>query len=151
MHQSQRFEAMERLLKPTPTYASATSAHVNTNEDVFSKPGVLHSSHWIFLGFLIIIYSDYGAKGKRLRILPAAYSWWLWGMDVVQTRAFGRPQFLFRTFRIISRESPIWIACALGDETEVLRLFSNRLASPHDTTEEGFTLLHMRVTFHTTI
>lgn len=56
---------------------------------------------------------------------------------------FGRPQFLFRTFKVIRRDDPVWIACARGERKEVERLFGEGLASPYDMTEDGSTLLHV--------
>ncbi|CAK4033805.1 Hypothetical predicted protein [Lecanosticta acicola] len=78
---------------------------------------------------------QYKAKQKwRIRISPwFASRTWEFSLHVAQTGW----TFNLRTANLVSRESPIWEACASGDVSEVQALFRDGKASPFDYDPKG--------------
>ena len=142
--ESQNLKLIERVMRSEQNKTSITAVRQVAVQSCFQRAaGKTQSSFWLLVGSLVVVLSGSGANGFGLRLIPAAWTRWLSGLEVGYNRAFGRPHYLFRTFRIISRTDPVWIACARGDQTELERLLSEGQASPYDTTEDGATLLHV--------
>lgn len=81
-----------------------------------------------------------------IRFHPA---WWICqqGYRVLSTKLYGRWQYSFRSYRIITLDDPVYRACASGDLETVKRLCGQGRATPFDTGSAGWSLLHVRTHF----
>lgn len=69
------------------------------------------------------------------------------GLWIQSTRIHGNWQYTFRPIRIIPRTAPIFEACRNGDLEQVIYLFRDGSVTIFDTTQSGWTLLHVSVLF----
>lgn len=146
--QDQKFGALRRLYLSSRALESPQSPvhRVPLAQDMqaVEKQKDIQKHYWILIGILIIISSSSGnAFPSLIKFHSAIWTSLNLGFEIFFPRAFGHPQFTFRTFRVISRTDEIWIACVMGDLEQMERLLANGQASPYDTTEDGATLLHV--------
>ena len=66
-----------------------------------------------------------------------------WGITITTARELGTLQATLRPCHFVSCDSPIFRACASGDDDAIRRLINSRQASPFDTTYSGLTPLHV--------
>ena len=66
-----------------------------------------------------------------------------WGISVIIKRQFEYVQVTLRPLRLVTGDSPIMKACAMGDTEEVRRLVTTKEASPSDATYDDVTPLHV--------
>ncbi len=66
-----------------------------------------------------------------------------WGISLIIKRQFGYIQFTLRPLRLVTGDSPIMKACAMGDTEEVRRLVTTKEASPSDATYDDVTPVHI--------
>lgn len=78
---------------------------------------------------------------KRV-ILPSAWLR-LWGVSITCMRRNLGWEYLFTPIRVVSDCSPIFRACREGDIHEVISLLNNSQATLQDTSEWGWSLLHV--------
>ena len=142
--QAREFEALKQLLSPPRHLKPSSNHHVAKNVQAARKIAGCRTDYWILIGTLLIASSSSESSYSRIIKFHSA----LWtslslGFEILLERSFGRPHYLFRSFRIISRNDPVWDACALGDLEQVDRLFAHGQASPYDSTANGANLLHV--------
>jgi hypothetical protein len=65
------------------------------------------------------------------------------GITFTTTREFGTLQATLRPYHFVSCDSPIFRACASGNDDAIRRLIDAGQASPFDTTYSGLTPLHV--------
>jgi len=65
------------------------------------------------------------------------------GFSILSSRAYGRWQYSFRSYRIITMDDPVYAACVTGDLGKVKKLCGEGQATPFDTTSDGWSLLHV--------
>ena len=65
------------------------------------------------------------------------------GITIATTREFGTLQATLRPYHFVSCDSPIFRACASGNDDAIRRLIDTGQASPFDTTYSGMTPLHV--------
>ena len=65
------------------------------------------------------------------------------GFSIRSSRIYGRWQYIFRSYRVITTDDPIYAACVSGDLENVKRLCGQGQATPFDTTSDGWSLLHV--------
>lgn len=71
--------------------------------------------------------------------------WFLrWGIMITVSREYPNFRMTIRPHRLVSADSAIFQACALGDGQAVARLIQEGKASPFDITSKGFTPLLVR-------
>lgn len=140
------------LAKP-PTAASVDHAHKST---CAKRLASFHTTNrWCGIGWIQSTYatyapelSDSGFSEETIttQFLPASWIRILRGIAVLQTRrSYGRWTYTPTPFCVVPRHSPVFAACEAGDVEEVDRLFSIGAATIYDTTENGWTLLHVSV------
>ncbi|KAF1347012.1 hypothetical protein BDV97DRAFT_231230 [Delphinella strobiligena] len=85
------------------------------------------------------------ARYTRIKFQPLP---WLWTQtwDLAVQRACEGWDFSFKTYRMISWESPFFQACQVGDISAMQRMLSTRRALPSDRDEKGRTALHYLAT-----
>lgn len=67
------------------------------------------------------------------------------GISTKQSRRFGSWKYSFRPISVVPDSSPIFEVCRNGDVSEVIRLIQSGMASVFDTSQEGWSLLHVRL------
>lgn len=67
------------------------------------------------------------------------------GFSILASRAYGRWQYSFRSYRIITMDDPVYAACVTGDLGMVKKLCGHGQATPFDTTSDGWSLLHVSI------
>jgi hypothetical protein len=65
------------------------------------------------------------------------------GITITTAREFGTLQATLKPCHFVSYDSPIFRACASGDDDAIRRLIDSGQASPFDTTYSGLTPLHV--------
>lgn len=128
----------QRDTKAMPTQSPLSLRKENKQ---IRKNYINETSYKLIVGTLLWITSDSSGRSTRIKFSPALWTTLSQGFEILSNRAFGGPQFLFRTFNIITRDHPAWRACAFGDVEELQRLFTQGLASPYDVNEDGGNLL----------
>ena len=150
MHRSRSYDIakFKELLGATQIQASSELQQMPRGDlRLGPQSKAVRSSFNLLFGTVLLASSSGKEQARKARFSPAAWLSWSWGFELVASTMFGKPHFLYRTFNIVPRDSPIRIACARGDQKEVERLFSEGLATPYDVTNEGSTLLHVSKTF----
>ena len=141
--QAQEFEALKQLLTPAQAEPSASSSMVQ-KAGSSDKGKTVQNSYWILIGTLLTVSSSSGGSiSSTAKFNSASWTSLNRGFEVLCQRSFGRPNYTFWSYKVISRRDEIWSACVLGDLEHMERLFARGQASPHDSTEDGATLLHV--------
>ena len=144
MTQAQEFESLKQLLTPSQAPEPSTRSSIVPKAGSSVKGKTVQKSYWILIGTLLIASSPSGSSfASTAKFNSAAWTPLSLGFEVLCQRSFGRPSYTFRSYKVITRRDEIWSACVLGDLEHMERLFAQGQASPHDSTEEGATLLHV--------
>ena len=70
--------------------------------------------------------------------------WLVWrGYGTLAEDSYGGWRYLFRSYKIFNLDDPIYLACVSNDLSKVQQLCSQGRATPFDTTQDGWTLLHV--------
>ena len=141
---------------PEFTYYSnpcpAWYGHFETTLNLPRRQIVNETFYWIVLGTIILRRVESKSKDSPgevsghidgVSFLPAVWTHFRKGFEVLKFHAYGVPQPLFRPIRIINGQDAIWKACMRGDLVEAQGLCGKGLATPYDVTLGGFSLLHV--------
>ena len=144
-HTKEEFRILKSLLLTQDTHSLSIS-HLPKKTDnrmQGTKQRLIETSYNLVIGNLLWRTSANFEDATSLKLSPAVWTCMTQGFEILYKKAFGRPQYLFRTFNIINREHRAWKACALGNLQELQILFGCGQASPYDMTEDGANLLHV--------
>ena len=111
------------------------------NESAKQAPHV--TSHNILVGTLSYMIPPQAGRATKIGFSPANWTGLSRRYELLCTKAFGAPQYYFRSYNIIERDHPAWTACAFGRMDELQQIFKEGLASPFDVTEDGANLLYV--------
>lgn len=109
------------------------------------------AKYWSFLGIIFVrsrescdtrTEKEAEMQGKEIQFRPPL---WMFtrGLTILSTKVYGHWQYLFRSYRIITLEDPLFVASICGDLDRVKRLCAEGKATPFDTTSDGWSLLHV--------
>ena len=142
--QAKEFQAAKQLLSPRRGLNPDGACPVAGDRFSSENRTYTQNSFWILIGTLLIMFPSSGSRyPNTIRFSTSLWTSIALGFEVLLQRSFGRPHYVFRTFRIITMDDPVWQACALGNLEQVNHLFASGRASPYDQTENGSTLLHV--------
>ena len=142
--QAQEFEVVKQLLSPRHEAGPSPSHVVAPGSRVLESKASAQRSFWILIGTLLVASSSSrGGWPSSIKFSAGIWTSLAFGFEILLGRSFGRPQHVFRTFRVITTDDRVWHACALGELEEMERLFADGQASPYDQTDFGANLLHV--------
>ena len=113
-------------------------------------------SYWLVLGTLSISSKLSSTSGHGLHKEKAQSEEYCTRMtsrlsqcalEILSTKIFGHWQHSFRPYRIFTFEDPIYAACVSGDVELVSRLCVEGQATPYDMMSEGWSLLHVSLSY----
>lgn len=170
-YQRQKFQTLEDLLKlSADQHTGSTTVQRNTVTSTYTTGGAVsitsgraarhgqtdEATYWTPLGMVVVRskttdkdpavseteegYEEY--KGIQFRPMS-----WISqrGFSILSSRAYGRWQYSFRSYRIITMDDPVYAACVTGDLGMVKKLCGQGQATPFDTTSDGWSLLHVSI------